>query len=414
MSTSPLKRRGFIGMQIAPLAGSEEQGLLVRSVAVGSSAQHAGIEAGDRLLAIGEIRATEMNAVRAALRGLEAGSELHVDVLRGQQVLRCVGEVRPYPTELHAHGRIELGQVQVAQTRLRTVALVPDGPGPHPVVYYLPGAHWASEEYPFEPQHPVPSLLGELAGRGIASLRVERFGMGDSDGPPCNAVDFESEYAGYLAGLGYLEQAPWCDRQRVVLLGQSLGTMVAPLLCVDSAAVLSPRAVALFGASAIPISEGLQTALRRYAVVQPHVPKDRIERQCELLRAIVQNGQTPRQALATRPDLLDVRPDHFTDDTIYRRTVAFYHQLERQPLQQAWQRMAVPVLAMHGDKDWICAFEDAAHIARSCPSGQAVQIPDTDHQFAAVDPERLVATKPLTLSPVMLETLEPWLSDVLS
>ncbi len=165
--------------------------------------------------------------------------------------------------------------------------------------FYLPGAHWASEEYPFSPEHPVPALLGKLAQLGIASLRVERFGMGDSEGPPCTLVDFDTEYRGYRAGLALLSRVSWCVPERVLLFGHSLGAMVAPLLTVDDALPVAPRGVITFGASALPISAGLDGALQRYAKVQPDVSAQTIERQCELIRLIVAGPTTSRISLTT-------------------------------------------------------------------------------------------------------------------
>lgn len=381
-----LPRRGYVGLQIAPGVGANEStpGLYVRSVAVGSSAERAGARAGDRLLALGKHSVSELDSVRRLLRGLAVGDALELEVLRGEKRLELVGQVRAYPVEQHAHGRVLLEHVQVGQHRLRALCVLPETAGPHPVVYYLPGAHWASEEYPFTPNHPVPALIGELARIGIASLRVERFGMGDSEGPPCNEVDFESEYAGYVAGVQLLERARWCDRSRVAYFGHSLGAMVAPLLATEPALSLVPSALITFGASAIPISKGLKTALRRFSRFQPEVTAETLARQYELLDAIVALGRTPAEALLERPDLRAFAPPHFTDDTIYRRSVRFYHQLQRQELAQAWQRIACPVLALHGSDDWICAPEDSELIAATTAHGEFRNVPRTDHQLAEV------------------------------
>src|SRR5204862_1262354 len=96
--------------------------------------------------------------------------------------------------------------------------------------YFLPGAHWASEEYPLQPDHPVPALLSALAGAGVASVRVERSGIGDSQGPSCTRVDFETELLGYRAGLRLIQSCGWADGRRIFAFGHSLGAMVPPLL----------------------------------------------------------------------------------------------------------------------------------------------------------------------------------------
>jgi pimeloyl-ACP methyl ester carboxylesterase len=411
-----LPRRGYVGLQLAPLpdASGEMPGLYVRSVAVGSAAARAGAKAGDRLLALGKQPITDMNSARAVLRSLTPGDPLQIRVLRAGAAVDLVDEVRGFPVEQHAHAQVVLEHVQLGAHRLRAIALLPESAGPYPVVYYLPGAHWASEEYPFTPEHPVPALLGQLAQMGIASLRVDRSGMGDSEGPACNDVDFDTEYRGYQAGLELLAQAPWCDATRVALLGHSLGAMVAPLLATDPAARVAARAVVTFGASAIPISAGLVTAVRRYAHLQPEVTAETIERQCELLELIVAGQRTPRQALLERPDLQSVKPSHFTDETIFRRAVRYYHQLEDKPLAAAWRNVSAPVLAIHGSHDFICAPEDSQHVAELAPHGEFATAALTDHQLAHVDaadgPAQMAPAQPRTEN----QTLSPTLAQLVT
>lgn len=358
-------------------------GLHVRAVQYGSPAHHAGARVGDRLIAINGEPIDDMATARRLLRDLQSQTRLHFAVVRGGETFELIGEIHPLPLEQHAGGTVLLDEVVVGTDRLRAIVLVPDLPGPHATLYYLPGAHWASEEYPFDTAQPVPALLGHLARCGIASLRIDRFGMGDSEGPPCTEVDFVRELAGYHAGLDLLKRASWCDPERVFFCGHSLGAMVAPLLANDLPTGVDLRGVITFGASAIPISRGLTAALQRYGEKQPRVPEATIVRQAELLRLIVEHGRTPAQALRERPDLADVAPEHFTDTSIYRRSVAYYHQLETQPLSAAWTRIEAPVLALHGANDWICSFEDSQHVAALAPRGSALSVPNTDHHLSS-------------------------------
>src|SRR5690606_13809985 len=101
--------------------------------------------------------------------------------------------------------------------------------------------------------------------------------------------------------------------------------------------------------------------------------------------SIVARGRTPAQALRERPDLASVKPDHFTDDTIYRRTVRFYHQLEAQPLLEAWSRVQARVYCFHGAHDWVTAPEDSQRIAELAPHGEFHAVPDADHTLSWVD-----------------------------
>src|SRR5262249_53929427 len=151
---------------------------------------------------------------RRLLRAFVPGDPLVLGIRRGVGALVLDAEVVPLPEERHEGARVELGQVDVGAASLRTISVVPLVKGPVPVVYFLPGAHWASEEYPLEPEHPVPALLGALARAGVGSVRVERSGVGDSSGPSCTQVDFETELGGYRAGLDFVVGRPWVAQGR--------------------------------------------------------------------------------------------------------------------------------------------------------------------------------------------------------
>jgi uncharacterized protein len=374
-----------MGLQVAPVPDTAPPGpgVFVRRVETGSPAARAGAKAGDRLLSVNGTQTTDVNSVRQLLRRLGPTQMFHLTLERAGSVLTLSGQVRAFPVEQHEHGRVELAQVEVSGARLRAILLLPEGVGPFPTLYYLPGAHWASEEYPFDLEQPVPALLGWLARHGFASLRVERFGMGDSDGPACNEVDFEREYAGYEAGLELLTRASWCDRSRTFLMGHSVGAMVAPLLAKELPKALTLRGVVTFGASAIPIVEGLIGALQRYHALTNPDSSAHLKAHSELLRCIVEDRKTPAEVFVTRPELRAVAPAHFTDTSIYRRHVSYYHQLQQQPLDAAWRAVTCPVLNLHGQHDWICALGDSERIASLAPRGTAQQVPSTDHHLAA-------------------------------
>jgi len=384
MSSSVLPRRGYIGLTLAskPERRGDASGLLVRAVALRSDAESAGIRPGDLLVSIDQNPVTDLAEVRSLLRGLWVGNPLLLDVLRSDVQLTLEARVSEYPLEQHAGARTLLDQVRGPNGLLRAIAVVPDTRGPHPVLYYLPGAHWASEEYPLAPEHPIPALASALVLAGIATLRVERSGTGDSEGPPCTRVDFEQELAGYAAGLSWLRSLDWADRERVFLFGHSLGAMVAPLLAENT----SVSGIVTFGASAIPISDALVGALLRHASRQPESAEssERMALVTELVRLVVA-GETPARVFEARPDLARAAPEHFGPDEAYHRSVRFYHQLERQDLLGAWSRIRCPMLAMHGELDVISTLEDSERIAKIAgPDARVLELAGVDHQFSVL------------------------------
>ena len=63
---------------------------------------------------------------------------------------------------------------------------------------------------------------------GALVMRVEKPGLGDSEGPPCRDVSFKEEFAAHRAALAYLKTIPDVDTNNIVILGLSNGGGYAP------------------------------------------------------------------------------------------------------------------------------------------------------------------------------------------
>ncbi|WP_407570810.1 alpha/beta hydrolase [Deinococcus altitudinis] len=92
----------------------------------------------------------------------------------------------------------------------------------------------------------LPLLSRYLVGLGVASLRIDFRGSGDSQGD-FSEMTVSREIEDTEAAFGYLKQYPGLDPERVMLLGFSMGGMVAAL----SAPKVLPHRLALW-APALP------------------------------------------------------------------------------------------------------------------------------------------------------------------
>lgn len=410
MSDVRLPRRAYVGLQLASAPGTVggQRGLWVRGVAPGSSAEAAGVLAGDLLTHVDQNAAADLHEVRLLLRAVRSGAPLTLRVVRvegaGASALELHTHVQGFPVEQYPGAATLLDQVRVGEHYHRVIAVVPKSATPCPVLYYLPGAHWASEEYPLQPDHPLPSLVNALAAHGVATLRVERSGLGDSQGPSCTRVDFDGEEAGFAAGLDYLGGVPWADASQLHLFGHSIGAMVAPLI----ARRRSVRSVLTFGASAVPISRALVGAIERHAEIEePRRAGARgVARQiAEIIRRVVVDKCTPDQVFAERADLAAIAPEHFRGDQAYHRIVTFYHQLEERDLLGAWSALGAPVLAIHGERDWISTLDDSRElVAHVGESAEIAELPGVDHHLSDAPDGH-----PARLAGALRDTVVEWL-----
>ncbi len=70
--------------------------------------------------------------------------------------------------------------------------------------------------------------------QGFVTMRVEKSGVGDSEGPPCASIGFKEEFEGYKAAFQALRSHPAVEKDRIYLLGISLGGVFAPLLAAET------------------------------------------------------------------------------------------------------------------------------------------------------------------------------------
>jgi pimeloyl-ACP methyl ester carboxylesterase len=415
-----LTRRPHLGLELSPrAAGDAQPGLDVTAVFPETSAGRAGLHAGDRLIAVDGTRVNDTQHVAEIVRKLEIGVPLYFVVERGGERLELADEVRPLPAEVFHDGDVVLDEVEGPGGNLRAIFTVPRTPGPHPLVYFLPGAAWRSMEFPLEPDHPVRVLMGALTSAGFATLRLDRSGVGDSDGPHCAEVGFLSELAGYRAGLVLIARQPFVRRDAVSFLGHSLGGMVAPLLASDPEANVLPKAIAVFGTSAAPWHECMLASARR-SLALLGFSGDRLEDAvaliAELQELVFLQGLTPAEAFDARPHLWNVPIDSYSGDRAFGRTVKFYQELQAQDLRTAWRSITGPVLALHGAHDWVTSMDDALAIERLARAGRAISLDDVDHQMrASRSPEwSLEHRSGGELSPALVRHLTDWFEEHLT
>jgi len=199
-----LPRRAALGV---PLAIDAAGAVVVTAVPEGSAAAEAGMLVGDAITALGGAPVTSTAQVQSIIGGHRGGDSLAIDVARNGETEHLVAELKSFaPT---------------------------DAPRPAPAVLYLQGGGCGSIDVPWAGSTGPNALVHAIALRGFETMRVDKPGVGDSEGPPCVETGFREELAGYRAALRALSSDPAVDPERVFLLGVSLGGFFAPLLAGD-------------------------------------------------------------------------------------------------------------------------------------------------------------------------------------
>lgn len=140
------------------------------------------------------------------------------------------------------------------QNMVGTLAMPEGAEGPVPIVLLFHGFLGERDELPIAGIEPMEGMYTRaaraLAGQGIASLRIEFIGSGESDGEWADTT-FSSQIEDAIAALDYVETLEGIDAERIGLIGLSQGGLVASAVAgrdprVDSvvlwSAVASPAA----------------------------------------------------------------------------------------------------------------------------------------------------------------------------
>lgn len=273
---------------------------------------------------------------------------------------------------------------------------LPAGPGPHPAVVCLPGSGKVDREsnagrVRMELGRP---LAQSLARHGIASLRYDRRGVGDSPGD-WHAVGFLDNRADATAAFRALRARS--DIQHVGVVGHSEGAVHAMWLGAHE----RPAAVVLLAGYARPGKQALLWQAGRVARTLPRVVRP-------LLPFV---GHVAARQLAkleaTTTDVAKIGGARM-NARWWREQLAYDSRADLRHIQ-------APVLAITGDKDLQVDPGDLAVIASLVPGGADTRrVPDLTHVLRR-DPGRpsLLSYRRLLRQPVdadVLTDLARWLA----
>jgi pimeloyl-ACP methyl ester carboxylesterase len=377
-----LRRRPYLGLDLEgpPVPGG---GVRIQSVRAGSPAERAGLGPGDVVVVVVGRPVSEPGDVAHATRGA-TGDAVSMVVARDGVTREVHISAEPMPVESIEEGRVVLGEVRVGAHALRTIHTIPRGTLPFPAILYLQGIDTGSCEHALEPDHPVRKLVSSWAGCGFVAMRVERSGVGDSEGPPPSECGLEMEIATANAALEALLSHDLVDAERVVVFGSSLGGMIAPLC----PSVSRARGIAVFGTSSKRWRACAVATTERQLVLRGYEGAELAERLAlwaEMHAAVCRDGRSPAEAMAERAHLGALASRECRGDTLFGRPSAFFRALDATDLRAAWRAFDRDVLVIRGEYDWVCDADDATSVVDACGPRRArlVDLPGIGHDMRA-------------------------------
>lgn len=379
-----LPRQADLGFR----ARATADGLVARRVDPQSAAYRAGLRDGDRLTRVNGAAFAKPYQGEALLEKVDGGKPLRLGTLRDGASQEVAFTPPAKPLE-----QIEGldGYYGVLDTpdgaRLRTILTRPaDTTGPLATIFFVQWVSCDSVEFT-EPGAWIDVFRAVAQRSGMAMIRVERSANGDSEGPACHELDLETELAHYRFAFDRLTRGPHVDPDRVVVLGNSLGSMLVPM-------VAQGRRVA---GAAITSGGGLSYYERMLHFDRMHLERgggtpdelhEKLMAQARFHVEYLLHGRSPEEIAARDPELGKVwgQIPHVGDGVHYGRPYAYHHQAARLNLLGAWAAIDAPVLVVYNEFDQYESRRGAEVVVETVNRlrpGRArlVVLPMQDHSF---------------------------------
>lgn len=381
-----LSRRADWQARVSP-PGDGNAWAEVKSVEPASPAAAAGLRAGDRITHVDGVRTDSPSRFEDARRATRAGRAVKLQLSRAGRGARVAFTPRAVPRESDPALDIAYREVRSSLGhQLRTIVTRPAGAsGRLPSLILVPWLSCSSVEVLLRPRPEGMDrlLAGILRRSGFLVMRVERPGVGDSDGPSCSRADLAAEMAGERAALARLAAHPSFDPDRLFVLGMSLGGGRAPLL-VEGHKV---RGIVSVVGLVKTWFEHMMEHERRRLILSGRPPAEvnqAMRGYARLYTEYLIGGKTPGRVVRDRPELAPLwydEPGHQ-----YGRPAAFYVQVQALDLEAAWHKVRAPTLIVAGDHDWVMSQDDydrmAALVNRNRPGAATlVRWPRASHEL---------------------------------
>ena len=391
-----LKRRGFLGVRIGPVAPEIRKtlelepgaGLAVMDVVAGSSAEGT-FKAGDVVVNLdGQPVQTAMGFVRQ-LSKRKAGDVLKIAYIRDGKRADAELALKESPRETSDSYDVSYGAVNSKAGRLRTIIAKPKDKaqgGKRPALMLLQGIGMFTMEKATGGFEAYPAIVEDFAKRGFVVMRVDKPGCGDSEGGPIQDVDFETQLDGFRQALKALKADPDVDPDKILLFGHSMGGLWAPVLAQE----IPVYGIAVYGTAVEPWGDYLiENKRRQLGLAQaPEAEIDTvIKDEIAGMKLILQDKLSPEQAAAKQPDLENWVRATWQDGKYYSGcNYQFFQQLSEIRPEKLWEKFQGHVLAVWGQADFVGPGADHKRIAeivdRAHPGhGKFVALENSDHGF---------------------------------
>jgi alpha-beta hydrolase superfamily lysophospholipase len=336
---------------------------------------------------------------------------VQIGIVRAGERSTRAAALQPRPRETSPYADVIYDSVAVRGARRRTIVTRPHRSGRLPAVMFMQGLGcYSLDNTPRSEGY--GAVISALEQRGIVTMRVEKTGEGDSEGPACSDPGSlpDLEAAGWLAGLRALKQYDFVDPEKVFVFAHSMGPVTGSLW-------LGEEKVRGFMAVETVGKSWFEYDIERMRVqVGLRLPPDEVDREVRAYEICSHRFYIDKH----KPDELakegcsDVLAPFGAVPYTYMQAVADIS------LGKQWKSADFPVLVVYGTSSPVTTAEESRYLAEiinKMHAGRAtyLEVPGMSHDLGRYESQRAYMERGNSAGPFhtgLIDSIVKWMESV--
>lgn len=293
---------------------------------------------------------------------------------------------------------------------------VPRGKGPFPAVLLITGSGPQDRDESIMGHKPFLVLSDYLTRKGIAVLRADDRGVGESTGKFSGATtaDFATDAE---AGVAYLKTRPEVDPHKIGLVGHSEGGIIAPMVAARDPDVAF---IVMMAGSGVPGDQILPEQVLQVSEAAGE-SKDKAEKAAADEREVLSLVEKEKDDAVLQKDLREKLagkvPEAQMGGQIAMITSPWFRFFLTYDPATALRKVKCPVLAIDGEKDrQVSPTQNLPAIRQALTEGgnknfEVVELPGLNHLFQTAKTGAVSEYSEIeeTMSPLAMKTIADWI-----
>lgn len=318
-----------------------------------------------------------------------------------------------------------------ADVTLAGTLTLPRSEKPFPAVLLIAGSGPNDRDETVFGHKPFLVLADHLTRQGIAVLRVDKRGVGQSTGTYSQATteDFASDV---VAGVEYLKTRKEVDAKQIGLIGHSEGGLIAPMVSVKSKDVAFIVLMAAPSVTGEEILYAQEAMLSRVMGVPEEKLRHQLDFQKQILTAILHESDLKKADKLLR-EIIAKELAHLPQAERQTNVAVLEAQIKR--INTKWFRyfltydpstslkyLKIPVLAINGELDCQApSKQNLPVIAKALQEAgnrnyTIIEFPKVNHFLQTCETGSILEYGKIeeTIAPVILNAISDWILDIIN